>query len=459
MVDWIPSRIINGSGPRYLQIVSAIEHDIVNGLLPPGTRLLPHRDMAERLGVSVGTVSKAYEQAQKRGMISGEVGRGTFVLGATPNPQLLNRPLHKRRLNLALNAPPNTGSDTLVAQALVAIAGEPEMTELLAYLPHQGTFRHRDAIRAWLNQHAMPAQADDILITHGAQHAIAVALGLLVSPGETVLAENLTYSGMRALAIHENYKLEGVLMDEHGLVPEQLDRAFAETGARVLYCMPTLQTPTAATMPTRRREEIVEIIQNHNAFLIEDDAYGFLCDPPIPPLSTRVPERSFYIVSFAKCLAPGLRIGAVVVPPAFRDRCINALRSTGWMATPIMAEVVSRLINNGQVEEQVRIKRDTAARRYAMAARILGDLVAAKLAAPAFHIWLKMPAGRTTSSLIAQGAMVGVTIAAPEVLKSFDPMSSGVRLCLGNPETDADVEFALQIVRDILDNAEVMSVV
>jgi len=305
----------------------------------------------------------------------------------------------------------------------------------------------------------MPAQTDDVVITHGAQHAIAIALGLLVAPGEPVLAENLTYSGMAALAIHRKYQLEGVRLDEHGLVPEQLDRAFAETRARVLYCMPTLQTPTGATMPTGRRKEIVDIIRKHDAFLVEDDTYGFLCDPPIPPLSTSIPERSFYIVSFAKCLAPGLRIGAMVVPSVFRDRCINALRSTAWGATPIMAEVVSRLIENGQVEDQVRSKRDSAARRYAMAVRILGELLSARLAAPAFHVWLKMPPGRTTTSLIAQGAMAGITIAAPEVLKALDPMSNGVRLCLGTPETDADVEFALQTVRNILVSAEIMSFV
>jgi DNA-binding transcriptional MocR family regulator len=459
MVDWMPRGMIDDGGPRYLQIVAAIEHDIASGVLSPGTRLPPQRSVAEHLGISVATVSKAYDQAQQRGLVSGEVGRGTFVLGIMPKAHSPDRPREGRRLNLALNAPPDTGSDALIAQALKDIADQSELKDLLAYLPHQGTFQHRDAVQAWLKKHAMPAHVDDIVITHGAQHAIAIALGLLVSSGEMVLAENLTYSGMRALAVHENYRLGGVAMDEHGLIPEQLDRAFAETGARVLFCMPTLQTPTASTMTTHRREQILEVIRAHNAYLVEDDAYGFLCDPAIPPLSRSLPERSFYIVSFAKCLVPGLRIGAMVVPPAFRDRCINGLRSTGWMATPIMAEVVSRLINAGHVEEQVKSKRAIAARRHSLAMDILGKLVSVRTGPPGFHIWLKMPAGRTTSSLITQCAMAGVTIAGPEVLRSFDPMSNGVRLCLGTPETDADVEFALLTVRRVLDSTEVMSFV
>lgn len=457
MTDWTPSSL--GSGPRYLQIVAALEHDIASGILVPGTRLLPHRDMAERLGLSVGTVAKAYDEAEKRGLISGEVGRGTFVQGETSQTQSTLTGERKKRLNLALNAPPSAGEDALIANALAAIADGPDIKDLLRYLPHQGSERHRDVFSGWLNRHAMPTSPDSVFITHGAQHAISIALGLLADSGDTVLAENLTYSGMRALAGHEGYRLRGVLMDQHGLVPEQLDHAFRESGARVVYCMPTLQTPTGTTMPAARRDEIVEIVRKHDAFLVEDDAYGFLCDPPIAPLSARMPERSFYVVSFAKCLAPGLRVGAMVAPPAFRDRCINGIRSTGWMATPIMVEVVARMIESGELDMQVLAKRDAARRRHAIAARILGERVARGGDTPAFHVWLQMPAGRTNMSLIAQAAMAGITIATPDALQSFDPMSNGVRLCLGAPESDAEVEFALQTVRNILDDAETMSFV
>lgn len=458
MSEWIPNTG-EGAGPRYLQIVAALEQDITGGALPPGTRLLPHRDMAERLGLSVGTVSKAYDEAEKRGLISGEVGRGTFVLGPMTPTKLLDGEDRTRRLNLALNTPPSTGEDALITEVLVRIAEDGALKDLLPYLPHQGSERHRAAIAGWLNGHAMPATADTLFVTHGAQHAISIAIGLLANPGDTVLAENLTYSGMRALANHEGYRLRGVMMDEHGLIPEQLDCAFAETGARVVYCMPTLQTPTGCIMPAQRRDQIIDIVRKHDAFLVEDDAYGFLCDPPMPPLSARMPERSFYVVSFAKCLVPGLRIGAMVAPPAFRDRCINALRSTGWMATPLMAEVVSRVIENGQLEEQIGHKRDAAAQRQVLAKQILGERIQISAIAPAFHVWLPMPAGRTTASLIAQAASAGVTIATPDALQSFDPMSNGVRLCLGAPTSDADVEFALRTVRNILDSAETMSFV
>jgi DNA-binding transcriptional MocR family regulator len=455
MSDWIPTNL--GNGPIYLQIVGALEQDIANGMLAPGARLLPHRDMAERLQLSVGTVARAYDEAERRGLISGEVGRGTFVLDETSQ----SKPSARRRkpLNLSLNAPPATGEAELIAETLAEIATGSDIDHLLPYLQHQGAERHRDILANWLSRQAAPARADELFVTHGAQHAISIAVGLLAGRGDPVLAENLTYSGLRTLASHEGYQLRGVLMDQYGLIPDELNRAFRETGARLIYCMPTLQTPTGSTMPPERRDEIVEIVRSHDAYLIEDDAYGFLCEKPIAPLFARMPERSFYIVSFAKSLAPGLRVGAMLAPPPFRDRCINAIRSTGWMATPIMVEVVARLIESGQLEVQVRRKRETARHRHAMATRILTGRIPVYAATPAFHVWLPMPPGRTTTSLIAEAAIADITIASPDALQSFDPMGNGVRLCLGLLESDTDVEFALRSLRNILDNVETMAIV
>ena len=114
MSEWIPNTG-EGVGPRYLQIVAALEQDITGGMLPPGTRLLPHRDMAERLGLSVGTVSKAYDEAEKRGLISGEVGRGTFVLGPMTPGKLLDGEDRTRRVahhvGLRARRDPDDGRD------------------------------------------------------------------------------------------------------------------------------------------------------------------------------------------------------------------------------------------------------------------------------------------------------------------------------------------------------------
>ena len=326
MTDWVPA-LAKFPGPRYLAFVSALEADIASGRVKPGMRLLPQRDMAQRLDLSVGTISKAYAEAEQRGLISGEVGRGTFVQRRRSEARGLGP--SEATINLALNVPPYTGEDEVIASTLAEIVADGEMSNLLGYLPHQGLRRHREAMVTWLTSLGVTAEPDHLFITHGGQHALSIALPMVASPTDTVLTESYTYSGMLALSALSGYRLHGVTTDAQGLVPEHLDRAFTETKARVLYCMPTLQTPMGSVMPARRRQAIAEIVRKHDAYLLEDDAYGYLLSPPLAPISKLIPERSFYIVSFAKCLAPGLRIAAMIAPEAFRDRSINALRATG----------------------------------------------------------------------------------------------------------------------------------
>jgi DNA-binding transcriptional MocR family regulator len=418
---------------------------------------LPQRDMAQRLDLSVGTISKAYAEAEQRGLISGEVGRGTFV--QRRRPEARGHGSSETTINLALNVPPYTGEDNVIASALSEIVADGEMSNLLGYLPHQGLRRHREAMATWLASLGLAADADHLFITHGGQHALSIALGMVAQPGDTVLTESYTYSGMLALSAQGGYPLHGVATDASGLIPQSLERAFIETKARVLYCMPTLQTPMGSVMPLERRQAIAEIVRRHDAYLLEDDAYGYLLTPPLPPVSLLIPERSFYIVSFAKCLAPGLRIAAMIAPEAFRDRSINALRATGWMAVPVMAEVVARLIHNGGLARQARLKRDKAALRDAIVRRVLKQWLPAAPTAPAFHTWLPLPAGRTLAALIAQAAQAGITLAPPGALRRMESENLGVRLCLGAPATEADLERALIEIRRILEMAEAISFV
>jgi DNA-binding transcriptional MocR family regulator len=233
--------------------------------------------MALQLGLSVGTISKAYSEAESRGLISGEVGRGTFVMRRRP---AISSESPASTLNLALNVPPHTGEDELIASILEDIVADGALKRLLGYLPHQGLLHHRDSMVGWLAQLGMPTDADHLFITHGGQHGLSIALGMVTNPNEVVLTERFSYSGMIALSAQNGYRLHGVDCDKHGLLPDALDRAFTETKARVLFSTPTLQTPTGTTMPNERREEIAEVIRRYDAYLVEDDAYAFLFPAP-----------------------------------------------------------------------------------------------------------------------------------------------------------------------------------
>ena len=262
-----------------------------------------------------------------------------------------------------------------------------------------------------------------------------------------------------ALAVQSSYRLNGIQMDDKGIIPEALYKAFAETDARVLYCTPTIQTPTGVVMPEDRRREIATIIKRHDAFIIEDDAYAFLPEHALRPISAEIPERGFYIISFAKCLAPGLRIGAMVIPPRFRDACANAMRVTGWMAPPIMAEIVCRLIDNKELAEQVRRKRLQADERDTIARRVLERWLPPKTKYPGFHVWLPLPTSRSPSALVSQASLAGITLSSPDTLNPLDPAHSGIRLCLGSIEQLGRLESTLVEVKFILEGSDTISVV
>ncbi|RUT29410.1 PLP-dependent aminotransferase family protein [Arsenicitalea aurantiaca] len=459
MAEWLP-RLDQIDTPRYGAIVDALERDIASGTLVSGTRLLPQREMAGLLGVSVGMVSRAYAEAERRGLIRGEVGRGTFVDNRPSPAAEPRRDAGPGLVDLALNVPPDTGATALVETLLAEIAGDSSVHGLCAYLPHQGMAEHRAAVADWLEETGYPVSAERVYITHGAQHGLFLALSMVAASGDTILTEELTYAGITSLSALSGYRIHGVRMDGHGLVPEALDTALGETGARAVYAMPTYQTPTGRSMPPERRREIAEVVRRRDAWFIEDDAYGFLPHEPLLPVSAMIPERAFYAVSFAKCLSPGLRIGALVPPTAFRGQAINALRATGWMATPAMAEVVRRAIRGGQLADQARRKREEAMKRQRAAQAALGTWLSPVSVPGGFHVWLELPRGRTLDTLIAQANSSGLRLAASSAVGGGNGNQlNGVRLCLGGAESLEALEGALKRIAEIVGSVEEISLV
>jgi len=447
MSVWSP-KLVPNERPRYLAIVHALEADIAAGAIVEGTRLPPQRDLAETLDVSVGTVTKAYSEAERRGLITGEIGRGTYVRAARTSPRNAGK-----IINLALNVAPPTGEDQFIAAAMRAVVGRDHLGDLLDYSPHQGRREHREAICAWLSHFGLALEPANVVVTHGAQHGILIALSLVAKPGDTLLTECFTYSGIAALAAYSPYRLYGVEMDAAGLLPEALDRAFSTTRARVLYTMPTFQTPTNAVLSPERREEIGAVLRSHNAYLIEDDVYGFLHPGPLKPLSMEIPDQAFYITSFAKSVAPGLRVGAAVIPIAYRDRIAKALRATSWMAAPITVEILTQLIQTGDLTRLVSLKRAEAARRTELAARIL-PLKTPRDRFPSFHVWLPVEDQGSLAGLVSKVGLHGVSIAPPTYVAPERGTPSGIRLCLGAPASIEELESALKIVSEALESED-----
>src|SRR5262245_35301078 len=186
-MTWTPKTLRTDS-PVYLALADTIAEDVASGRLRPGTRLPTHRELAEVLGVDLTTVTRGYAEARKRGLLLGRVGRGTFVRGNVPAAGASTANADAVA-ELSQNLPPQLEPD-LPAQALAATLEELSRSldagALLKYHDNAGMELHRQAGASWVSQRVADADPDRLVVTNGAQHAIAVLLSTLASPGDVV---------------------------------------------------------------------------------------------------------------------------------------------------------------------------------------------------------------------------------------------------------------------------------
>jgi DNA-binding transcriptional MocR family regulator len=454
MTTWSPN-LKGRDGPRYLAIADTLAEDVGAGRLKPGARLPTHRDLAGALGVTVGTVTRAYAEAHRRGLVRGEVGRGTFVGRGSEDSIPFGAAAGDdgSLIDLSLNFPVGEGEDTALAATLSRLAGRDGLAGVLDYQPHAGTARHRAAGAAWVARVGVEAPADQVLVCSGGQHAMAVVFSTLAKPGDVVLTESLTYPGMRTLAALLHLRLQGLAMDDKGIRPEAFAAACRGRAPRLLYCVPTIHNPTGAVMPESRRREIAAIAKAHNVLIVEDDTYG--CLPPERPLPlwALAPEVTLYIAGLSKSVAPGLRIAYLVAPKRLYEQLVPGIRSTTWMAAPLMAEIAAAWIDDGTADLLLKRKRKEATERQALARKVLGRRTA--VGHPhSYHLWLRLSAPWTSESFTAEARRSGVAVTPGEAFAVGGGAPPGaVRVCLGAVRSRARLEKGLRVLAEVLAGA------
>jgi DNA-binding transcriptional MocR family regulator len=333
--------------------------------------------------------------------------------------------------------------------ALLVSRSTPEY--LFNYQPHGGRPDHRAIAARWLRRVAVDATAANTILTSGAQHAMAVSLSTVMKPGDVVLCEAVTYTGMRSLANHLHVRAHPVAMDHEGLLPDALEDAAHETGARVVYCVPSGQNPTARVMSKRRRGEIAAVVQRLDLMLVEDDAYGFLFEGP-EPLCAALPERTFYLTSLSKCLVPGLRVGLLRTPPAWTERVTGAVFATTVMLTPLDAAAACALIEDGTASRVMMWKRQEVRARQQIARQLLGDLVTGS--PDSQHAWMQLPADWPADDFAREARQRGVILTpAREFAVARHDVPNAVRIALGAPPDRETLKQALTTLAAIVKDA------
>lgn len=432
------------SGPTYHRISAAIGAAVASGDLPAGQRLPTQRELADALGVALTTVTRGYREAERLGLIVGEVGRGTFVRDREGSPE--EQP--EAVVDLSANSmPPYPQADELIAD-LGRILTRRNPRVLLDYVPYAGTDHQRRAGAAWMARYGITADPDRVVVTSGVQHAMAVVLATVARPGDTVLVEELTYAGMKCLAQLLGIRLHPLPMDEEGLKPEELEAACRKGDPAALYCIPSLQNPTARVMSQERRLQISQLARRFELPVVEDDSYGFLV-PEIEPLSAGLDE-AYYLCGASKSLAPALRVGFIRAPARMVGALEAAISGTTYMASALLSDVVAEWIVDGTADRIVDWKRTEVTERQRLAAHSLSDFDY-ESHPRAQHGWLNLPEPWTSSHLVAQAQLRGVTVSPAErYTVSRDKTPHAIRICVGPPRSRSELKRGLQTLSALL---------
>lgn len=440
---WL-ARLPAGTQPLYVRVVEALEAAVREGELQPGDQLPPQRTVAEFLGVDLTTVTRAYAAARARGLIEGAVGRGTFVRARTADDEA-------GLVDLSMNLPPppqGLSLGALLKETVGAILGRTEASTLMAYHPGGGSLGQKMAAGLWLAPCLGDVAPERLLISPGAQTALAAILAAITDQrGEVLIVEPLVYPGILAAARQLGLRLVVCPADARGMDPQALARLCAAERPTAVYLTPATQNPTAVTMDLARRREIVEATASSGAWLIEDDPYSRLFDKPVPAVATLAPDRTFHLATLSKCLSPGLRTAFLLPPRGMEARTAQSLRAMALMPAPLMAAVASAWIREGTADRLLAAVRKEARARRAIAAEVLPQ---ARGAAEGVHVWLDLPASWAPDRVHRLAQEKGLSLVTADAFAAGPDHPNGLRISLGGPAKQAVLRTALEGVAAVL---------
>jgi len=372
-------------GPLFLRIAHAVAQDVTRGRLRPGARLPGSRSLARSLGVHRNTVVAAYAELAAEGWVEARAGGGTFVSRELPEPR--PRPFARRAgpragvpaaLGFDLAAAPAPDVEAPPPGALALWGGVPDLRlvphaalarayrramrragpRLLGYSDARGQPELRAAIAARVSgQRGIAAGPEAVIVTRGSQMAIDLAARALVSPGQAVAIEELGYRPAWGALERAGAELVPVRVDRGGLDTGELARLCQRRPLRAVYVTPHHHYPTAVAMAPPRRLELLELAARHRFAVIEDDYdHEFHYDgrPILPLASADTAGVVIYIGTLSKILAPGLRLGFAVAPPALIERLAADRYLVDRQGDRVLEAAVAELMDDGELSQHVR---------------------------------------------------------------------------------------------------------
>ncbi len=394
---------------EYLKLADTVAAEIASGELKPGDRLPPQRSFAYERKIAVSTASRVYTELLRRGLVVGEVGRGTFVSGNARRPVTTLTEPRDARIDLEVNYPMLPTQSALIARSLAGLEQPEALEAALRQGTSSGTQTARNISADFLSGNGWSARPEQIVFTANGRQSIAATLAAIVPPGGRCGVEALSYPFIKGIAARLGVTLVPLAMDEHGVRPDAVEKASHEAHLAALY----------------------------------NEA----------PLAALAPNSCVLVDSLSKKVAPGLALGFIIPPPRLRESVMASVRSGGWTPSGYSFAAAQRMMADGTAAELVRLKRIDAQRRQQIAAeRLAGFEIQAN--PNSYHLWLTLPPQWRSQTFVTAAARRDIALT-PSSTFAVSPghAPNAVRLALAAPRID-QLEAALRTLAEILSSSE-----
>ena len=442
--------------PLYRQLYETLRDSIASGILPDGYRLPATRELAGQFGLNRATISSAYELLEKDGLITGHVGRGSFVANRNPTKSGVNwnhvlgsfRPPSTPAAAPLANFANSRPSDLLFPLDDFRTSCDEviQSGEVQGILQLGSPFGYPPLRRYLLDQARAEGAAhdsDDILITSGCQQAIHLLQTTLVSQGETVLLEDPVYSGIRKVFERAGARLIGGPVGPNGLEIEAVERVIERERPRVLAITPNFQNPTGATMPLSARQAVLRLARAHRVIVIENDIYGPLAyEGDAIPSVKQLDDRGDTVLlrSFSKIAFPGVRVGWVIAPRPLIERLTEAKQCSDLHSDQLSQAILLRFSQSGRLERHRQHMLTAGRERLRAALDACRDYLPPEVQFTrprgGMSLWLRLPEPLDAGELLPRAEREGVTYLPGKYFAVSRPQPGSLRISFAEMSPD-----------------------
>ena len=466
------------------QLVDRITAAIEAGELEPGAKLPPTRELAELAGVNHLTAARVYRKLAELGYVSASVGRGTFVRTLTPassashgddwqvyalppdeltySEQILSDTFtlagRDDVISLAIGWPAPSTYPTEALARITAEVFEEEGGNALSYLPAQGLFDLREQIAARGRKFGYAEDADEVVITSGAQQAIALCAQATLEPGDVAVVESPTFIGMMTSMRGTRARVIGVPVDEDGFDVDALERLLARHEVKLVGLQTACQNPTGRNLSEERRARLAELAIERNFFILEDRVYADMNFDGkfVRSLRELAPAHVLYVNSLSKVVGGGLRAGWVAARGPVRDRLATLKLDADFHSPTLIQHMVARWLATGAYERHVKetmpFYRERRDALLASLERHLGGEYHVDPPAGGHHLWVTLTRPLDERALYAEAARRGVTFTPGGAITAERRSQTSFRLSFSllDPEQlDEGVRRLAQAIREV----------